>query len=769
MTCPTLLPAGTQLPAGLTHSTVRPDLDFETYSEAGKTIDLKNNKVTGKGLSEVGTAVYAEHPTAEMLCFSYDLKDGKGKRRWFPGLPNPQDLLDHIASGGDIAAHNATFEWYIWNMICHRKYGWPPLQFEQLYCDMAKARRHALPAALGKLCEVLGTADKDKRGQQLIRELCMPSKKTKNKPYFKRTPATDWDKFEELYNYCDQDIHSEACAAALVPDLTPYERQAWLNDQYINARGVQLDMVSLDACLKVLEDATVMYTAELVEITGGQVNTVNETANFVSWVNAQGVNIPNMQADTITEFLGFDLPPHVKRALEIRSILGGANVKKLHTYKRMASSDGRLRNQYTYCTAHTGRAGANGAQLQNITGKGPNVQQCQDCGEIMGLNTEAPGVHGACVSCGSNDMVQPEWGVEAVEFALADIRAYNGGLQSIVAKWGDPAALLSGCLRGLLIAKDGHELVCCDFSAIEAVVLACLSRCQWRIEVFSTHGKIYEKGASEITGTPFEEMMAHAGYNDLTIPNWWEAEQTGEHHADRKKIGKVSELASGYGGWVGAWSAFGADKFMNEDEIKAAILAWRKASPEIVEFWGGQHRQTGEKPWDSKPELFGLEGIFVAAVQNPGQCFHHIDISTAVYGDVLYLRLPSGRFLHYHQPRLTACEDHFRRPSQKITFMGWNSNSAKGRVGWTLMETYGGRLAENVTQAVAADIQFESIGRLQDRGYPVVMHTHDENTVEVPVGSFTPEESVAIMTERPTWASWWPIRADGWHGKRFRK
>jgi len=156
-------------------------------------------------------------------------------------------------------------------------------------------------------------------------------------------------------------------------------------------------------------------------------------------------------------------------------------------------------------------------------------------------------------------------------------------------------------------------------------------------------------------------------------------------------------------------------------------------------------------------------------VQNPGQCFHHIDISTAVYGDVLYLRLPSGRFLHYHQPRLTACEDHFRRPSQKITFMGWNSNSAKGRVGWTLMETYGGRLAENVTQAVAADIQFESIGRLQDRGYPVVMHTHDENTVEVPVGSFTPEESVAIMTERPTWASWWPIRADGWHGKRFRK
>ena len=800
MTCPTLLPAGHRIPAGLTYSTVRPDLDFETYSEAGKTINLQENKVTGKGLLEVGTAVYAEHPTADILCFSYDLKDGLGKRRWFPGCPDPVDLLEHIAAGGDIAAHNATFEWYIWNMICYRKYGWPPLQFAQLYCDQAKARRHSLPAALGKLCEVLGTADKDKRGQQLIRELCMPSKKTKNKQYFRRTPATDWDKFEELYNYCDQDIHSEACAAALVPDLTPYERAAWLNDQYINARGVQLDMPSLDACLRVLEDATVMYTAELVQITCGHVGTVDETAKFVAWVNAQGIPMADLKAETVEGRLAkfskmeeaaadpaiynamhtidqesverYMARPHVKRVLEIRSILGGANVKKLHTYKRMASSDGRLRNQYTYCTAHTGRSGANGAQLQNITGKGPAIQTCTACGRIAGKRHvfESMGSVGACPDCGDlNAHFDAEWGVEAVEYALADIRSYDGGLLTLVAKWGDPAALLAGCLRGLLIAKKDHELVCCDFSAIEAVVLACLSRCQWRIEVFSTHGKIYEKGASEITGTPFAEMMAHAGYTDLSIPNWWEAEQTGEHHGDRKKIGKVSELASGYGGWIGAWIAFGADKFMSEDEIKAAILAWRAASPEIVELWGGQHRQIGPKPWDSKPELFGFEGMFVKAVQNPGQCFHYIDISFAMYGDVLYIRLPSGRFLHYHQPRLTAGVDHFRRPSQNITFMGWNSNSQKGRIGWILMETYGGRLAENVTQAVAADIQFESIGRLQDRGIPVVMHTHDENSAEVPVGSFTVEESVAVMTERPSWASWWPIRADGWHGKRFRK
>ena len=756
--CPTELPAGTKIHnVGLTFSTVRPDLDFETYSEAGKVINLQTGKVTGKGLGEVGTPVYAEHPSCDVLCFSYDLKDGRGKRRWVTGMPDPQDLLDHVARGGDIAAHNATFEFWIWNMVCVRKYGWPPLQLEQLYCDMAKARRFSLPAALGKLCTELGTADKDKRGQQLIRELCVPTNLTKNKRHFRRTPATDWDKFVELYNYCDGDIHSEACAAALVPDLTEYERTAWLNDQRINARGVQVDIESLDACLRVLGDAEKMYTMELCQITQGAVGSVSEVAKMVDWCAAQGAHIPNMQAETVKEWLNGDTlaqSPEVHRVHEIRAILGGANVKKLYTFKRMVSSDGRLRDQYIYCGAdRTGRASAGGVQLQNITAKGPKTCMCESC-ELPFVNTA-----GACPRCGNADMWHkvPEWSVEQVEVALQDIREYCGGLQGLVNVWGDPAALLAGCLRGLLTATTNHEIMCCDFSAIEAVVLACLSRCQWRIDVFNTHGKIYEMSASKITGLPFEEFAKYKEANKMD-------------HPFRKSIGKVAELASGYGGWVGAWSAFGADEhFKDEAEIKEKIIAWRDASPEIVEFWGGQHRQIGAKPWDSRPELFGLEGAVVASIQSPGQCFHYIDISYAVHNDVLYCRLPSGRFLHYHKPRLTAGVDHFRRPSQNITFEGWNSNSQKGPVGWHRMETYGGRLAENVTQAVAADIQFEAIDRLEKSGYPVVMHTHDEASAEMQLGLGSVEHMSAIMTERPQWASWWPIRAAGWHGKRYRK
>lgn len=753
---PTLLPAGSQIPAGLRFSTVRPDLDFETYSEAGKVINLQTGKVTGSGLKEVGTPAYAEHHTCAVLCFSYDLKDGQGCRRWLSGMPDPQDLLDHIAGGGDLAAHNATFEWYIWNMICVRRYGWPPLNFEQLHCDMAKARRFSLPGALAQLCRVLGTPDKDKRGKQLISLLCQPTNKTKNKQYFQRTPGTDWDLFVELYNYCDRDIYTEACAAARVPDLTEYERTAWLNDQRINARGVQLDIESLNACLRVLGDAEGMYTEELRQITHGAVGSVSEIKNFAAWLNANGVAIPNLQAGTVKEWLNEGTRatcPMAYRALEIRGILGGANVKKLRAYKRMVSSDGRLRNQYVYCGAdRTGRASAGGAQLQNITAKGPKVAECEGCELLFVPSSDR------CPRCGCEQWHRlKEWKVDHVEHALRDIRAYDGNLAALVAVWGDPAALLTGCLRGLLTARPKHDLICCDFSAIEAVVLACLSRCQWRIDVFNSHGRIYEVSASRITGVPFEEFEAYKAKH-------------GTDHPFRKSIGKVAELASGYGGWINAWKQFGADEhFNNDDEIKTAVLAWRAASPEIVEFWGGQHRQIGAKPWDSVPDLFGLEGAVVSAIQNPGQCFHVTDISYAVHDDVLYCRLPSGRFLHYHRPRLFADEDHFGRPSQKITFEGWNSNSAKGPVGWHRMETYGGRLAENVTQAVAADIQFEAIDRLERNDYPVVMHTHDEASAEKPLDIGSIEHMVGIMSIRPTWASWWPIRADGWRHKRYQK
>jgi len=780
---PTLLPAGTSIHVGLSESLVLPSMDFETYSEAGFNIDPQTGKVkgvgaTGKGgLPVVGTPNYACHDSTEVLCLYYDLKDGKGRRAWYPGFPDPVDLIQHIMNGGLIEAWNVTFEYWIWNMVCVRRYGWPPLPLPQCRCAMAKSRRHSLPGALGKAAKVLGTLEKDKEGGRLIQRLTRPHTPTKKRLEHRWTPATAWDDFLKFYQYCDVDVQTEDHASSRIPDLSPREQATWLVDQTINVRGVPVDIEALDAMLDILGQTERKYTMELSQITGGAVVSVSEVAKFGVWLASVGCNLPDMKKETVSQaiedlrfvqkihegkenipnpsgvyFQYCDVPECALRALEIRDTLGAANVKKLRTLKLQVSGDGRLRDQYMYCGAdRTGRWSAGGVQLQNITSKGPKSAECESCGVFFN-----PKVNDICPAClGFMFHEMSDWTVEAVESAIRCILHRN--LNLLEGVWGDPIAVLCGCLRGLFLAEQGKDFICCDFSAIEAVAAACLARCQWRIEVFNGHAKIYEQSASNATGIPFQEILDYK-------------KQNGMHHPARKTIGKVRELAGGYGGWINAWKNFGADQFMNDDEIKIDVLKWREESPEIVEMWGGQHKHCGPGRYDYRPELYGLEGAAINAILYPGQCFSHIDITYGVWDDILFCRLPSGRFLHYHRPRLANSRHKLTKaPEYQITFEGYNSNSTKGPIGWHRLETYGGRLFENVVQAVALDVQAEALLRCEANGYPIVMHTHDEGIAEVPEGFGSADEMAAIMSERPEWASWWPLRAAGWRHKRYQK
>ena len=749
--------------------TLRPSIDMETYSEAGFYLDadgkIKGSAPSGKGgLPVVGTPQYACHPSTEILCMSYDMHDWYGLARgWVLGTPSPTDLLQHVAAGGEIEAHNVTFEWWIWNMVGVRKYGWPPLQIEQCYCSMAKSRRYSLPGALAKVTAVLGTPGKSPDGTRLIQKLSRPHTPTKNRPEIRWTPATAWDDFRALYKYCDQDVYAEDGISALIPDLTPEEREVWLVDQYTNVRGVQVDTVTLTAALAVLEQAETKYNAELSSLTGGVVSAASETAKLGAWVGTQGVCMPNMQKQTVVGMIEAGLTVNdpkragALRALQIRQILGSANVKKLHTLKLQTSSDGRLRDQYMYCGAdRTARWSAGGVQLQNMTAKGPKVCKCDECGEYLGNAIWKR--FGACPRCGqwAGGHDPSEWGPEAVQAAIQDIR--TGDLTTVERYWGDsPLDVLCGCLRGMLVAKPGHDFIYVDFSAIEAVIAACISRCQWRIEVFNTHGKIYEQSAANATGIPFEEILAHRT-------------EHGTHHPARAKSGKVRELAGAYGGWVNAWRNFGANESMTDEEIKDDVIKWRAESPEIVEAWGGQYRWCGPGKWDYTPELYGFEGAAIMAILNPGKCFSHIDITYGVKDDILHCRLPSGRFLYYHKPRLAVVQD--KRgigDCYQITFEGYNSNAMKGPIGWHRMETWGAKFFEHVCQGIGRDFQARALVRCDRSGYAPVMHTHDDITAEVPERWGSVEEMIAIVTERLEWASWWPIRADGWRAKRYQK
>jgi DNA polymerase len=516
-------------------------------------------------------------------------------------------------------------------------------------------------------------------------------------------------------------------------------------------RGVHIDRDGLDSCLAIVGHATLKYTNELRELTGHFVQTADELAKITDWLGYRGVHTDSVDADAVKALLKRrTLPPDARRVLEIRSSLGARSVKKLFSINHRLSADGRLRELFAFCGAdRTGRFAGRGPQPQNLPNSGPDWTRCE-CGQIYGVAVVLCPVCGKVHAPGSGK----EWGIEAVEAALQVIGTRD--LATVERYWGDAIGVVSACLRGLFSAAPGKELLCSDYSSIEAVVLAALAGEEWRLEVFRTHGKIYEMSAAAITGIPFEEFKAHK-------------ERTDDHHPMRKKVGKVAELASGYAGWIGAWKNFGADKFFDDDEIEKHILAWRDASPAIVEFWGGQWRKDPNR-WHWTPELFGLEGAAVQAIQNPGQCFSYRDITYGVKDDVLYCRLPSGRSLSYHKPRLEPDMAPHGNPILKITYEGWNSDYKKGPVGWMRLETYGGKVCENVVQAVARDILTHAMPTLEAAGYPIVLHVHDETVSEVDEGYGSVEEYEAIMMRLPDWAADWPIKAaGGWRGRRYRK
>jgi DNA polymerase len=223
---------------------------------------------------------------------------------------------------------------------------------------------------------------------------------------------------------------------------------------------------------------------------------------------------------------------------------------------------------------------------------------------------------------------------------------------------------------------------------------------------------------------------------------------------------------SGYAGWIGAWKNFGADKFFSDDEIKKLIVAWRDASPSIPEFWGGQVRGF---PWNpTRFEYYGLEGAMVQAIMNPNQCFMTHGISFGMRDDAVFVRLPSGRILTYHRPRLTPNPKY--EGQFEISYEGWNSNALMGAVGWFRMSTYGGKLCENIVQAVSRDIMAYAVNNLERAGYDVVIRVHDEIVAEIEEGSGNIEEFERIMATLPPWATGMPVRASGgWIGKRYRK
>lgn len=756
--------AGQQIPAGAAFATIVPDMDFETYSEAGFPWNESTQKfdkpigATKRGIFAVGAAVYTQHPTCEVLSLQFDLKDGRGAEFWRLGMPNPQRLFDYLANGGLIEAHNSMFEYRVWTDVCVRRYGWPPIDQKQLRCSMAKARAHALPGALDDLGRVLNIANqKDKEGTRLLNKFSVPQKPTKKDPRRRILPEEDPVDGPKLYAYNKRDIVAESEVSVLCPDLPPFELKYWLADQAINYRGVGVDLASVNACIDILHQAQRKYNAELFKLTDGEVAAASQVQQLKAWLEREGLFLDSLDSDAVDEALArTDLEPHCRRALQIRQLVGSASVKKIYSMSRMATTSHRLCDMFVYHGPRTGRDAHQDTQPGNLPKAGPLVRWCEDAG----CNRPYAYKLDVCPWCGCSSAFSREkfaadedggWTWRSVQFALDVI--HTRSLELVEWFFGDALLTISGCVRGMFISAPGKDLICSDYSSIEAVVTAALAGEQWRLDAFARKDDIYLTSAARITGKSLEWYMANGG----------------KKHPDRQKIGKPAELGLGFGGWIGAWRQFDSTDTFDDEQVKANIIAWREASPAIVEFWGGQFRGT---PWaPTRMELYGLEGCAVAAIQSPGKAFAYRGITYAVKDDVLYCRLLSGKLLTYHKPRLAkvARRDGWVE-TYEITFEGWNTNPKKGPRGWIRMKTYGGSLAENVIQGTAADVMKFAVPNLEAAGYLVVLRIHDELAAEVPEGFGSIEEFERIMATLPDWCKDWPIRAaGGWRAKRYRK
>lgn len=668
------------------------NIDLETYSD----VDIV----------KAGLYKYAQRPAFEILLFAYSLDGG------------PVEVID-LASGGMASciplwlinalkdpacvkhAYNAAFEWYC---LC-RWFRWNPEKEGTVFLRQWRCTRlHGLycgyTASLDATGKALGLPqDKQKlaAGKALIKYFCVPCAPTKtNGGRTRNLPHHDPAKWALFKTYNAQDVVTEMEIERRLSNFpVPDEVQAqWVTDQVINLRGVAIDrdMVqgALDLDAAVRED----YLREAARLSG--LTNPNSVTQLSKWLQEEtGEEISYLRKTTVSDLLGKELPSDAaRRMLEIRQELGKTSNKKYNALETAVCDDGRVRGLLQFYGANrTGRWAGRIVQPQNLP-------RTYIAGELLPL---------------ARELVE------------------NRQREALRVVFGSVPDTLSQLIRTAFTASPGRTLVDADFSAIEARVIAWLAGEEWVLDVFRTHGKIYEATASQMFNIPLERI------------------KKGNPEYSYRQKGKVATLALGYQGGTGSLISMGALRNgLTEEELPDIVDRWRRANPAIVRFWYTLDAAAREAVNTGRQiELWDGRLAFAR------ECDPENEL------DFLTIRLPNGRKLYYANPHMST--NRFGQPS--LGYWGMNQKSKK----WERLETYGGKLAENITQAVARDCLAEAIERLEAAGYPVVFHIHDEVVIDAGAGKDSLEDVIRIMSQVPSWADGLPLNADGWTNDFFKK
>lgn len=657
-------------------------IDLETYSDVN--------------LKKAGLYRYVQSPAFEILLFAYSF-DGAPTQviDMARGEEIPMEVIHALTDPQCLKhAYNAAFEWY-----CLSKYmgaQLPPAQWRDTMLHGLYAGYTAGLDATGRALGIPEDKQKLTTGKALIRHFCVPCKPTKaNGGRTRNYPHHDPEKWELFKTYNGQDVVAEMeierrLSVFPVPDFV---QKQWETDLLINARGVAVDMDFCEGALELGETIRTQLTDEAVQLSGLQ--NPNSVKQLARWLSAEtGDDITTLRKETIKELLGRDNADHVQRMLEIRQELGKTSTKKYDAIEAAVCDDGRVRGLLQFYGANrTGRWAGRLVQVQNL----------------------------------------PRTYTEPLEFARELVKGRK--LDALRTVYGSPNDTLSQLIRTAFVAAPGNVLIDADFSAIEARVISWLADEEWRLEVFRTHGKIYEASASQMFGVPLERI------------------KKGNPEYSLRQRGKVAELALGYQGGVPAMRQMDTGKLLADlpdEEIKDIVDKWRNTNPKIRNLW------------------YSFNDAAIRVIQNGGslrvRCCTFARECDCIRGTTcMTISLPSGRKLYYVEP--SVGENRWGGPS--ITYMGVNDKNKWGRI-----ETYGGKLVENVVQAIARDCLAQAIEHLEAAGLPVVFHIHDEvviDTAAFDTNDAMLDKVVKIMSTPIPWAEGLPLGADGWVGAFFKK
>lgn len=652
-------------------------IDIETYCSVS--------------IHDSGAYKYARSKDFEIMLFAYSIDFGEVT---VIDLAQGQVIPDSIVaalSDPDVIKHayNAAFEWFCLNQAGYKT------PIDQWRCTMFHAMYLGYPAGLAATGRALGLpedAQKDRQGKALIRYFCQPCKPTKaNGGRTRNLPHHDPAKWELFIEYNRQDVVAESAIydtlkSFAVPDR---EQRLWELDCLTNALGVRVDMQLVNGVRGITRHHMDALMAEAMRIT--HLANPNSTAQLTAWLREQGADVTDIQKDTVTALLESDkINDKVRRMLEIRQELGKSSVKKYDTMVDVADDRERMSGlMQVYGAGRTGRYAGRLVQPQNMP---RNYLKTLD---------------------------------------LARGWAIDGNAKALQLIYGDVMDTLSQLSRTAFIPSEGRKFVIADFSAIEARVIAWLAREQWVMDVFATHGKIYEATASQMFGVPLE-LIAKGR----------------PEYALRQK-GKVATLALGYQGGTGSLISMGAlDMGLPEEELPEIVSKWRAANPHIVQLWYRVEREALAAMRDGKVHEID-RGVTIALKS---------DLSKGL--NFLTIGLPSGRSLYYVDPFLKMG----RFDKVQVNFM----TQREGQ--WTSDSTYGGKLVENIVQAIARDCLTETLLRLNNRypDSPVVMHIHDEVVMDAEM-DVTVDEICDLMAEPIPWAPGLLLKAAGFESEWYMK